>query len=100
LGAQEGETALPTDQMQSWRAAYLLNGRAFAGGMDGGGPDSTTWTVDGAAEPANGGYPVFGDLQVTRLSASFDPAAAAGYENGRLTADLTADGAAASLPAG
>ena len=68
--------------------------------MDGRGPDSTTWTVDGAPEPANGGYPAFGDLRATELRASFDPAAAAGYENGRLTADLTADGAAASLPAG
>ena len=68
--------------------------------MDGRGPDSTTWTVDGAPEPANGGYPAFGDLRATELRASFDPAAAAGYENGRLTANLMAGGAPASLPAG
>ena len=95
LGAQEGEAALPTADLQSWRAAYLLNGRAFAGGMDGSGPDSTTWTVDSAANPANGGYPVFGDLRAAELRASFDPAAAAGYEGGRLTAGLTAGGAPA-----
>lgn len=58
-----GTKALTTEQMQSWAAAFALNGTALGAG--------TAWAVDEGSAPANGGYPVFADASGLRAAADW-----------------------------
>lgn len=63
-----GINVLSEDALKSWTAAYLLNGKSYAAA---GSSETTVWTVsDGTA---NKGFPVFGTLSATRLTAVLDP---------------------------
>ena len=70
-------TKLTSEQLKSWKTAYLLNGSAYVGGAGGTAPASTVWTTDeqknGKDGLKNGGYPVFGDLRPKELSVTFEP---------------------------
>ena len=70
-------TKLTSEQLKSWKTAYLLNGSAYVGGAGGTAPASTVWTTDeqknGKDGLKNGGYPVFGDLRPKELSVTLEP---------------------------
>lgn len=81
-------TPLSSPYMRSWNFAYReLNGNSYVGP---GGASSTTWTQDGlnGAPEVNGGYPIFGNLDIEQQTVTLDPAAAVQNADGSVTAHL------------
>lgn len=81
-------TPLSSHYMRSWDFAYHeLNGNNYVGP---GGASSTTWTQDGlnGAPEVNGGYPIFGNLDIVQQTVTLDPAAAARSADGSVTVNL------------
>ena len=70
-----GVKKMTTAELKSWNGAYQLNGSSYVGKptADGGKVSSTVWTTDDAKSPANDGYPVFGNLELAKLSVTVDP---------------------------
>ena len=69
----ENSTGFTEAQMKSWNAAFALNGDKYVGSDGSGKPASTVWTTDD--QGVNGGYPVYGNLAIDRLTVSLDPGA-------------------------